>query len=296
MRLEGIIPALVTPILQRGEKLNKQVLEDLVENVLDKGVHGVCVLGGTGEYCALSDSVRVAAVETVVEKVNGKVPVIVGLVEPGFLHTKEMIYQSKKIGASAAMVVSPYYVSPTQQGIADYYCRLADSADIPLVLYNVPYRTGVNIEPETVSLIGEKSNIIGIKECSPNMAQVQRLIRLVGDKIAVLSGEDMFVVLEMAMGARGGILASAALLPEKWSQIYLSVKAGDIKGAIEQHAELSLIFKYLFVECNPGPLKAALTMSGFDVGPVLPPLTQIREEYRVELKKALTISGVLSGS
>ena len=294
MKLEGIIPALVTPVLNGGEELNKNALEEMTENVLANGANGICVLGGTGEYCALSDDVRISAIETAVEKVNGRVPVIVGIVEPGFFDTKKMVMLSKKIGASAAMVVSPYYVSPTQQGIVDYYCRIADEVDIPLVLYNVPYRTGVNIEPETVSLISQKSNVVGIKECSPNMAQVQNLIKIVGDEISVLSGEDMFVVLEMAMGAKGGVLASATLIPDKWSQIYLKIKEGDIKGAIEQHSNLSMVFSALFSECNPGPLKAGLTMMGFDAGNVIPPLKNIREENLIKLREALIISGIIS--
>lgn len=293
MKLEGIIPALVTPVLLGGEKLNRQVLEELTEHVLVNGANGVCVLGGTGEYCALSDEVRLEAIETVVEKVNGRVPVIVGLVEPGIGDTIKMVKHSKTLGVSAAMVVSPYYVSMTQQGIVDYYCKISDTVDIPLVLYNVPYRTGTNIEPETVAIIAEKTNAIGIKECSPNMAQVQNLVSLVGDKISVLSGEDLFIVLEMAFGVKGGILASATLIPDKWSKIYATAQQGDIQGAIKQHMTLAPLFKALFAECNPGPLKVALSLKGFNVGSSLLPLLEVKQENYVKLKRALSELGML---
>lgn len=293
MKVEGIIPALVTPTLQGGEALNTKVLKQLTEYVLANNADGVCVLGGTGEYCALSNIIRIAAIEVVVNNVNGRVPVIVGLIESGIGQTLAMLKQSKALGASAAMVITPYYVSTTQQGILDYYCRLSDAVDIPIVIYNIPYRTGANIEPETVAIIAERCNVIGIKECSPNMVQVQNLVKLVGDKISVLSGEDLLIVLEMVLGIKGGILASATLIPDKWSEIYKTAKNGNVTRAIEQHAILSPLLNALFAECNPGPLKAALTMKGFDVGCVMSPLTEIKEENRVALKKALTELGIL---
>ncbi|KEJ93486.1 4-hydroxy-tetrahydrodipicolinate synthase [Synergistes jonesii] len=287
MKLKGIITALVTPLLDGEAKLNKPVLQEITEYAISNGVHGVCVLGGTGEYCALTDEVKTSAIETVVEKVNGRVPVVVGIVEPGIGQTIKMVRKAKEIGADVAMVVSPYYVSVSQEGLIDYYSKISDTADIPLVLYNVPYRTGTNIEPQTVSTIADQCNVIGIKECSPNMAQVQKLISLCGDKISLLSGEDLFVVLEMTFGIEGGILASASIIPDKWVEIYDAMKKGDIKGAIERHTKLLPFFSAMFSECNPGPLKASMELKGFNVGPVVSPLTQIKEENLAKLKAVM---------
>lgn len=288
MKLNGIIPALVTPLQCDGMTLNKPVLEEITEFAISNGVHAICVLGGTGEYCALTDEVKVSAIETVVEKVNGRIPVIVGIVEPGIGQTIKMVQNVKRIGADFAMVVSPYYVSVSQQGIIDYYTKISDTVDIPLILYNVPYRTGTNIEPQTVSTIADQCNIIGIKECSPNMGQIQKLVSLCGDKISLLSGEDLYVVLEMAFGIKGGILASASIIPDKWVKIYELVQNGDISTAIEEHSKLLPFFNALFSECNPGPLKATMELKGFNVGTVVPPLTPIKEENLSKLKSIMT--------
>lgn len=288
MKIEGIIPALVTPVSDDGDKLNKKVLQELTDYVLTNGVHGVCVLGGTGEYCALNDEIKASAIETVVEKINGKVPVIAGIVEAGLGNTLAWVKRSKDLGADAAMVVTPFYGSASQQGMIDYYCRISDAVDIQLVLYNVPYRTGNNLTPQTVLTIAEKANVVAIKECSPDMGQVQNLVKLVGNKISVLSGEDLSVVLQMAFGVKGGILASATLLPNIWVDIYKTVQSGNIEGAIKKHSELLPFFNAVFAESNPAPLKVALSLKGFNVGAVLPPLTKLKNENFVTLKEQLS--------
>ncbi len=287
MRLQGIIPALVTPISDDGTKLNKEALKNLTGYILENGADGVCVLGGTGEYCALSDEIKASAIETVVEKINGKIPVIAGIVEAGLGNTLAWVKQSKTLGANAAMVVTPFYGSASQRGMIDYYCRISDNVDIPLVLYNVPYRTGSNMTPKTVVEIATKANIAAVKECSPDMGQVQNLVKLAGDKISVLSGEDRSVVLQMTFGVKGGILASAVLLPSIWADIYKTVQSGDLKSAIEKHQKLLPFFNAVFAESNPGPLKAALNLKGFNVGPTLPPLTKIRDDNLQKLKEEL---------
>lgn len=286
-KLEGIIPALVTPVLDGGEKLNKPVLKEITKRVLDNGVNGVCVLGGTGEYCALTEEVRTEAIETVVETVNGKVPVVVGLVEPGVGETIKMAKKAKKIGGDAALIVSPYYCATTQPGIIDYYCKVSDAIDMPIVLYNVPYRTGTTIEPQTVSALADKCNVIGIKECGCSSERCRKLVNLAGNKISLLSGEDTTVVLEMSFGFKGGILASATLIPDKWANIYNLVQKGDIKGAREAHDKLSDFFSALFSECNPIPLKGAMDLLGYKVGTVIPPLTPVKEENLAKLKTVM---------
>lgn len=286
-KFEGIYPALVTPLTDDGEALNRKGLEDLVEFDIQKGANGICALGGTGEFCGLSDAIRDEALEATIEKVNGRVPVLAGFVCPGYHDTVKWMKKAKAMGADFGMVVTPFYVTPTQQGLVDYYCRVSDAVDLPIVLYNVPARTGVNFQPETVAEIVAKCNVVGIKECTPSMVQAQRLADMVGDKISVFSGEDYYIALEFTMGFKGGILASAPLVPELWADIYAKAKAGDFEGAIRAQKKLNPLLKVLFSECNPGPLKEALKMRGIAAGSVLPPLRKPSDEIIAAVKKAL---------
>lgn len=285
--LNGIYTALVTPV-NKGA-IDRKGMDRLVGHVIEKGSKGVVVLGGTGEYCALSENQRADAVTAAIESSKGKVPVVVGILSPGLEDSISMGIESKKMGADAVMLVTPYYVVAKQEGIKEYFLRFMEKVDLPLILYNIPYRTMVNMLPQTVSdLIKEApGRVIGIKECVPNVNQAFELMNLVGDSISVLCGEEPLFVTETGYGAKGAILATSNLFPEIWVAMFEYLKNGNFEKAKTIHRKMIPSLKLLFAETNPGPLKAALKYKGLDCGPSLLPLTEPNEALQKNLFQEL---------
>lgn len=285
-KYEGIITALVTPVIDEEVKIKQ--LQELIRFVLDNGADGVLVLGGTGEYPALSKKQRIKAVETTVEEVNGKCPVIAGIVAPGLQDAVETGCDYEKIGVDAVMLVSPFYVIPKQEGIMNYYLNFMGKVNLPMILYNIPYRTNVNIEPETVALLLEKtSQIVGIKESGSDFHQISRFIELIGDKISFLCGEEHLMFSELMLGAKGGILATANIFPSVWKSMYLNVKEGNIKKAKDIHFKMMPLLRLIFSETNPGPLKEALKYIGLNCGTSLSPLSKPNSKLISKLENAI---------
>lgn len=171
------------------------------------------------------------------------------------------------------MVVAPYYITPTQAGIRDYFKAYADAISGPVMLYEIPYRTNVALKPETIAAMAEDGSIVGMKSSNPDMAQFTRVLALAGDKINVTSGEEFLFPTAIAMGAVGGVLATAVVLPRTWANIMRLAASGDLKGALAHHARITPFIQSVFSECNPGPLKVAQAMAGMPVGDVLCPLS-----------------------
>jgi len=191
------------------------------------------------------------------------------------------------------MLVSPYYVHPTQEGLFEYYRTVDRAVDMPLILYNIPYRTSVNILPETVEKITkEVPHVVAIKECTPNIAQVIDLLRRVGDKIAVLSGEEFFAVTEMILGAKGAIMASANVIPDVWVAMWRLVREKRVDEAVAMNAKYFPFFQAIFRETNPGPLKAAMTMAGLPGGPASLPLVPPSASTIEAVRKAMQDLGL----
>jgi 4-hydroxy-tetrahydrodipicolinate synthase len=275
MNLEGIMTALVTPLNEQGE-IVEDALRQLIAFQIKKGVQSLLVLGGTGEYVQLSAKERKRAIDIAVNEAKGRVPVVAGIIEPGLWGSIEIASYAKTAGVDAVMIVSPYYVHPSQEGLVEYYRKVDHAVGMPLVLYNIPYRTSVNILPETVEkLVKELPNIVAIKECTPNIAQVIDLIRRVGGKISVLSGEEFFAVTELILGAKGAIMASANLVPDVWVTMWKLVREKRVEEAVAMNAQYFPFFQAIFRETNPGPLKAAMRMAGLPAGclslPLVPP-------------------------
>ncbi len=287
--MHGIYTALVTPV--KNGAVDIPTLSKIVRFVIDNGSTGLVVLGGTGEYTALSQKERTEAVQTCIESAKGEVPVVVGILAPGLKDAVKMGKRSRELGADAVMVVTPYYVIPSQEGIKDYYRRFLDAIDLPLILYNIPYRTNVNMLPETVDAIVKEAGkrILGIKECTPNLGQVSRLLQLVGEKIAFICGEEPLMFPELVMGAKGAILATSNVIPKLWTTMYDRVQSGDLEGARELHFQVGLFLKLVFAETNPGPLKEAMKAAGFNCGsalsPLLPPNEGLKSALLSELKR-----------
>jgi len=265
---KGSIVALVTPF--RNGKVDEKALGELVEFHIEKGTHAILPCGTTGESATLDHSEHVRTVEVVLEAASGRIQVIAGT---GSNSTQEAIYltgQAKKMGAAAALLVSPYYNKPTQEGLYLHYKTVAEATDIPIILYNVPSRTSKNIEPETVARLSEIENIVAIKEASGSLDQASRIASLCD--ITILSGDDSLTLPLMSIGATGVVSVAANIVPERVAEMTEAWLSGDPQKAKEIHYQLFPLFKALFIETNPIPVKAALAVMG-----------KIEEEYRLPL-------------
>lgn len=289
-KVRGIYTALCTPVMDG--KVNAAAMDKLVNFVIDNGTTGLVALGGTGEYCALTNEQRIDGVKMTIAANKGRVPVVAGIIGPGLPEAIEMGNKCKELGADAIMVVTPYYVVANQQEIYDYYRQVMKNVDLPLVLYNIPYRTGVNMLPETVERLldsDDRGQIVAMKECCPNMGQVLELLSKVRERTSVLTGEEFLFYQEISCGAQGGILATSNLLPKMWADIFDLIVAGKRERAAEIVVKVTPLLRLIFAESNPGPLKDAMKMIGIDCGdPLLPlekPGKEIVDGLARELKK-----------
>ncbi|MBI5418789.1 MAG: 4-hydroxy-tetrahydrodipicolinate synthase [Deltaproteobacteria bacterium] len=266
----GAIVATVTPFL--NGKLDRKGLKKLVEFQIRNGTDGIVPCGTTGESATLAYEEHEAVIDVVVDAADGRVPVIAGT---GSNNTKEAIVltkYAKKAGADAALVITPYYNKPTQEGLYRHFRAVAESTDIPIVLYNVPGRTGVNMTAETVARLAEVKNIVGVKEASGNLNQACDIIRMTPKKFCVLSGDDALFFPMMALGAKGVISVTSNVAPKAMADLYDAYVIGEISRAREIHYRLWPLFHVLFVETNPIPVKTGLSI-----------MKMIREEFRLPL-------------
>lgn len=287
-KVRGIYTALCTPIMDG--KVNAAAMDKLVNFVIDNNTAGLVALGGTGEYCALTNEQRIDGVKMTIAANKGRVPVVAGIIGPGLPEAIEMGNRCKELGADAIMVVTPYYVVANQQGIYDYYRQVMKNVDLPLVLYNIPYRTGVNMLPETVERLldsDERGQIVGMKECCPNMGQVLELLSKVRERTSVLTGEEFLFYQEVSCGAQGGILATSNLLPKMWADIFDLIVSGKKERAAEIVVKVTPLLRLIFAESNPGPLKDAMKMVGIDCGEPLLPLEKPGKEITGGLEREL---------
>ncbi len=285
--IKGIMPALTTPIDPATGTVARKAVRSMVEHVVAGGAGGLIPVGGTGEYAALSPADRTAMVEATVEAGRGRVPVIAGVLAPGLREAIQAGRDFLAAGADGLMLIAPFYVTPTQEGIRDYYKAYADAIGGPVLLYEIPYRTGVALKADTIAAIAEDGSIVGMKSSNPDMGQFTRVLALCGEKIGVMSGEEPLLPTCVAMGAVGGVLATAVLFPRIWGEIYELARAGNLKAALGRHKELAAMLAAVFAECNPGPLKAAQAMIGMPVGPALPPLRAPSKEVADRLAATL---------
>jgi 4-hydroxy-tetrahydrodipicolinate synthase len=283
----GAIVATVTPF--RNGKLDTAGLKRLVEFQIRNGTSGIVPCGTTGESATLSHDEHRQVIDLVIGAVDGRVPVIAGT---GSNNTREAVAltrYAKKAGADAALVITPYYNKPTQKGLVAHFTEVAGAADIPLILYNVPGRTGVNMAAETVARLSEVRNIVGVKEASGNLAQICDILAMTPRTFCVLSGDDGLYFPMLALGAKGIISVVSNVAPRLMADLYDAFALGQVSRAREIHFRLWPLMQALFIETNPIPAKTALAMMG-----------KIREEFRLPLctmsdgnRKAL--AKVLSG-
>ena len=283
---QGIITATPTPLQDDGA-VDAGSVRKLAHFLVTEGADGICPVGGTGEYVALTPAQRRQMLDATLEAVGGRVPVIPGVLSPGFGECLATCREFAAAGANGLLVVTPYYARPTQEGIVDYFKRLSDAVDADLMLYEIPYRTGIALRPETVDALARQTRVVAMKACNQDLAVQVRAMELAGAEISILTGEENVFPLHMAMGARGGLLATSALFPRLWAELYRLASGGQLAEAKALHAEIMPTVNLLYREHNPGPIKAALGLAGFPSGEVLPPLLPISAETRSLLAEAL---------
>lgn len=291
--LSGIMTALVTPLKADGT-VDEQALTKLIDYQIDHKVNSLLLLGGTGEYTSMTMAERLRAVDLTVKAVKGRVPLVVGVLETGIGECLNFCSYCKKAGADAMLVLTPFYIMGTQDALADFYLELDRKVDMPILIYNIPYRTNVNVLPDTVlRLSKEMKNLVGIKECA-SMTQAMEVLLKVGDKINVLTGDEFSAVSLMAMGVKGAVMATANVLPDAWVQMYQLVKEGKIQQAMAMSLDYFPLFKALFSENYISPLKYAMDKAGIPWGEAkLLPLLEARDDTKAWVDREMKRLGVI---
>ena len=283
--------ALVTPFHDGG--VNEAVLRELVRFHLREGTDALVVNGSTGEATTMSPDEQLQAARVVVDEAAKRVPVIVGCGGSDTAVVSALAANARAAGADAVLVSPPPYNKPPQRGIVAHYRKVMDAADLPCIVYNVPGRTACNILPETVETLAEDPRVVGVKEASGDIALVAELCRRVADRVAVYSGNDDQVVPLMALGGVGVISVLANVAPADTARMAKAFLAGDTAEARRLQLGLLPLIGALFREANPMPVKAAVRLLGFDVGPLRLPLVEPTDAVMAELREAMTALGLL---
>lgn len=286
----GSCVALVTPFTDDG--VNFESLANLIEFQIREGTDAILVCGTTGEPPTMTRDEKYSVIGFTVEKVAKRVPVIAGT---GGYNTATVIEDSKeaeRLGADALLIVTPYYNKTTQKGLIQHYAAIADAVHIPIIIYNVPGRTGLNVAPSTLKELSKIDNIVGIKEASGNIAQVTEMARLCGDKIDIYSGDDNIVVPILALGGKGVISVVANIAPRDTHEMVVKFLNGDIEGSRKLQFKLNPLIEALFLEVNPIPVKTALNLMGMNAGKLRMPLTDMSEQNLEILKKRMLEYGI----
>jgi 4-hydroxy-tetrahydrodipicolinate synthase len=283
--LTGLFTAIVTPFAD-DLSVDYVALQALVRFQIDEGATGIVPIGGTGEYPALSRAERADIVRACVEAA-GSAPVLPGVLSTGFEDAVEAGQAFAEAGAAALMTVTPYYAAGTQAGMRSYFRNFRDAVDVPVLAYEIPRRTGVALKAETLAALAEDGSIIGMKCSSYDMPEFIRTIQFAGDRMAVLSGEEPLFATHVALGARGGVLASATIYPRHWIEVFRRAASGRLSEALSYQQKLDPVIGSIFLETNPGPLKHYMGLAGMRAGGVRLPLEGPAPETIRALEEAL---------
>ncbi|RKY00944.1 4-hydroxy-tetrahydrodipicolinate synthase [Candidatus Poribacteria bacterium] len=288
---EGSIVALVTPF-KNGE-VDEAKLKELIEFHIENGTHGIVPCGTTGESATLSHEEHERVIDITVETVGGRIPVIAGTGSNSTAEALRLTKHAKEAGADAVLLITPYYNKPTQEGMYRHFMTIADAVDIPMILYNVPSRTGIDLLPETVARLAEHPNIVGIKEATGSLRRASEIIQACGEDFILLSGDDFVTLPMMAVGGRGVISVAANIIPSQLAKMCELAKAGDFAAAREIHNKYFPLFEALFLETNPIPVKTAMRMMGMINGELRLPLCPMSEANEKKLEEVLRRCGLL---
>ncbi|MGB9736018.1 MAG: 4-hydroxy-tetrahydrodipicolinate synthase [bacterium] len=291
--IKGIITAIITPF--KENKIDKKAYKNLIEMQVKAGINGVVPCGTTGESATLDFEEHEMMIDYTLEIVERRMLVIAGA---GSNNTKEAIRLSRhaqKAGADAVLTITPYYNKPTQNGMYEHFRAIAEEVDIPVILYNVPGRTGVNMLPETVARLSEIKNIIGIKEATGSLQQVTEIMSLCKKGFIILSGDDFTALPSIAIGAKGVISVTSNIVPAKMVQMFKAYESGNMEEAVNINLELWQLHNAMFIESNPIPVKAAAHLMGWISNEIRLPLTPLSGANLNKLKSVMIAQGLING-
>jgi 4-hydroxy-tetrahydrodipicolinate synthase len=288
----GAITAIVTPF-KNGE-VDEKALRDLIEEQIAAGIDGIVPCGTTGESTTLSHEEHDRVIEITIDAVRKRVPVIAGTGSNSTAETLRLTKHAWEAGADGALLVCPYYNRPTQEGLYQHFSTVAREVPVPIIVYNIASRTGVNLLPETLARLAKIPNIVGVKEASGLLKQMSDVIQLCGPEFDVLSGDDIFTLALMAIGGKGIISVVSNVAPGDMAAMVDAFVAGDLKKAQALHYRLAPLIDAMFIETNPVPVKEALCMMGKIAGDVRLPLCALSEKNREALKKAMRDYGLIA--
>ena len=287
----GSAVAIITPFTENGVDYEK--LGELIDYQIENSTDAIVICGTTGESATMPDDEHMYVIKYCVDRVNKRVPVIAGTGVNDTKHCIKLSTLAEKCGADALLLVTPYYNKTTQKGLIKHFTTVAESVSIPIVLYNVPSRTGLNIQPKTLKKLSKIENIVAVKEASGNISQVAEIARLCGDDLAIYSGNDDQVVPILSLGGKGVISVLANVAPKDTHDMVESYLNGDVNKALKLQLDALELVNALFIEVNPIPVKAACNMLGFNVGELRMPLCDMEEKNKEILRKALVNYGLL---
>jgi len=282
---KGVITALVTPL--RNDRVDEEALRRLVDEQIRAGIDGLVPVGTTGESPTLTNDEHIRVVEIVVQETRKRVPVIAGTGANSTREAIELTQAAKSVGADATLQVTPYYNKPTQDGLFRHFKAVADEAGLPMVVYNVPGRTGCDLLPDTIAKLCELPLMKGVKEATGNMQRASQIIARVGDRITLLSGDDATVLPFYAVGGQGCISVVSNVAPADMAGMWDAAVAGNWQKARDLHYKLFGLSEGLFIEANPIPVKAALAMMGKIADEIRPPLYPMTGANRDKVRKVL---------
>ncbi|MDI6793321.1 MAG: 4-hydroxy-tetrahydrodipicolinate synthase [bacterium] len=292
MKFSGSIVPIVTPF--KEGKVDYATLEELIEFHIKEGTNGFVPCGTTGESATLSHEEHKEVVDFVVRRVAGRVLVVAGAGSNSTVEALELAKYAESVGADAVLSITPYYNKPTQEGVCAHFSYIAQRLSIPVILYNVPSRTGVNMSPATLARLAEVENIVGVKEASGDIHQVSEIIRLCGEDFSLICGEDANLLPILSVGGVGAIAATANVAPADIATLIKEFQAGHIEEARKLHYKLLPLCDAMFSETNPSPAKEALNMMGLLPSPELRlPLVPLKKDSRDKLRSVLTEYGLL---
>jgi 4-hydroxy-tetrahydrodipicolinate synthase len=289
---KGAGVAVVTPFDEHGG-VNFDAYEALLDHLIEHGADAIISCGSTGEAATLSDEEQLSVIRCAVATVKKRVPVIAGAGSNYTDHGVELCRGAQQCGADALLLTTPYYNKTTHLGLIRHFSSMAACTDLPILLYNVPSRTGLNMQPQTVYQLSKVPNIVGIKESSGNIAQIAEIAELCGKKFEIYSGDDNNIIPVLSLGGKGVISVLANVAPQQTHDMVMKYLKGDLQGALDLQLKALPLVRALFAEVNPMPVKTALNLMGFNVGNFRLPLVEVGTATLSKLKKELVAYGLL---
>jgi len=292
LQIKGIIPAMVTP-LRKNESLDEEGLREVINYLIEEGVHGIFCCGSQGETYALTDEERRRVIEITVDETNGRVPVYAGTGDVTTEKVIQLTRYAKEAGVDATSIVTPYFIKPSTEELYTHYKRIAEAVDIPIILYNNPGRTGVNLHAHTVGRLAEIDNIVGIKDSGGDLTLTADYIRLTPDRFAVIAGRDSLILATLIYGGKAAIAATANVAPKLVVEIYESFTNGDLQRAREAQFRLLPLRLAFSLATFPVVVKEAMNIMGRASGPTRSPVGRMSDQNREKLRSVLGELGLI---